>query len=72
MLLGQGGPHDGAQLVRAPSHHQPAQLGLQDPGHGDDGLRLGGLPGLVDEDMREVGGREDVTNLECFNLNVFP
>ena len=63
MLLGQAGPHDGAQLVRVPGHHQLAQLRLEDPGDGDGGLWLGGLASLVDEDVSEVSLRREMLTI---------
>ena len=59
MLLSQGGPDQGAQLLGVSRHHQLSSLAVQDPGQSDAGLGLGGLAGLVDEDVSEVTLRRE-------------
>ena len=60
VFLGQGGPDQRPQLLGVSRHHQLPHLPVQDPGQGDAGLGLGGLAGLVDEDVPEVVLRREM------------
>ena len=53
VLVGQGGPDDGAELVRVPGHHEAA-TGGEDPAQSDHCLWLRGLARLVNEHVLEV------------------